>query len=177
MNINNASVKEFVRSKIFKRTLCGIGIILVALLILQVGIFVGYRKASFSYKYGDNYYRTFGGERGEFGERRGGGMMGMMGFLNNRDFPNSHGVIGKIIKIELPIFVTLGQDGVEKIVLVTDDTIIKRFRDTVNTSELKVSDNVVVVGSPNENTQIEAKLIRILPATKTPTVATSTPKI
>ncbi len=53
-----------------------------------------------------------------------------------------------------------GKDDVEKMVLVSDKTEISRGRQTVRIDELKIDDSVVIIGSPNEQGQIEAKLIR-----------------
>ena len=58
-----------------------------------------------------------------------------------------------------------GENDAEKIVVLKNDTIIKRFRETISQNDLKIDDNIVVIGSPNEQGQIEAKLIRIMPKT------------
>lgn len=153
------TIKEFFQTKFqskpLNRVLCGIGIIIAILIIFQAGTFMGYHKAKFSYGLGDNYYRTFGGHRGE-------GMMG--GFDGDRDFSNSHGVIGKIINIKLPTILLEDQSGIEKFVAVNDDTVARRFRENMPVTDLKVNDFVVVVGSPNDSAQIEAKIIRLIPA-------------
>lgn len=54
-----------------------------------------------------------------------------------------------------------GRDDVEKTVLVSNKTKISNRRETVKTSELKVDDQIVIIGSPDEQGQIEAKLIRL----------------
>lgn len=66
----------------------------------------------------------------------------------------SNGVAALIIK---------DRDGTEKIILVTDKTEIRKFRETVKLSDLKIDDYVVVIGEPNDAGQVEAKLIRIMP--------------
>lgn len=173
IEINSEKIKEFVQSKVFRKILCGLGVIVIALLILQVGILVGYHKASYSYRYGDNYHKTFGGARGELGDlnKRG----GMMGFLRGGDFSNSYGVTGKIIKIDLPTMVVIGQDGIEKVITISDDTTIMHLRDKVRASNLNINDSVVVIGSPNDDSQIEAKLIRIMPTSQSMKTGTTTP--
>lgn len=134
--------KKMFPSKLFTRILCIIGIVIVALLIFQTGVFVGYHKAAFSYRWGQEYYHTFGGHR----------------------FPSSHGAIGKIIKVDLPTFIMEGPDKTEQVVLTTDTTIVRRFRDVIKPSDLKPDDYVVVIGSPNDKSQIEARFIRLVPA-------------
>ncbi|MDO8555205.1 MAG: hypothetical protein Q7R75_01415 [bacterium] len=145
--------KNLLQTKKLTVILCVVGIIIAAILVFQAGVFVGYRKAAFSYKWGENYYRVFG-------ERKRGPLMGVMG----EDFPNAHGATGKIIKIDLPTFIIAGQDKIEKIVLIKDDTAIRRFRETIKPADIKVDDFAVVIGSPNGQAQIEAKFIRLMPA-------------
>ncbi len=155
---------NFFQSKNFKKILYGVAIAIAVLVIFQAGMFVGYRKANFSYSWGDNYYRTFG-ERGEH----------MMGFLHNRDFTNSSGAIGKIVKIDLPTLMVENKDGIEKAILITDDTVIKKLRETVKPEELKIDDFVIVIGSPNDKAQVEAKIMRIMPNPEN-FIGTSTPQ-
>ena len=83
--------------------------------------------------------------------------------MNPRNFSNSHGAVGKIIKIELPNLVVEDREGIEKIFIVSDETVIKSFRETLKPSDLKAGEFVVIVGDPDDKTQIEAKLIRIIP--------------
>jgi hypothetical protein len=161
------TIKEKLKSKTFQNIIIVVGILIAISIIFQIGVFVGFKKASFSYGWGDNYRKTFGGPRGEFGE------MGMMGGPS-QNFLNPHGAIGKIIKIDLPTLVVIGPDNVEKVVLIKDDTLIRQFRQEVKASNLKVNDEIVVIGSPNNSSQIEAKLIRLKPAGIT---ASTTPKI
>ena len=146
-------IKEFTRSKTFQRILISVGIFICALIIFQAGMFIGFRKASFSYRFGDNYYRAFG-DRGPK-PFRGSMMMGT--------FIESNGAVGKIISINLPTFVLLGRDNIEKVILIKNDTQIRHLNASATSSDLKVDDFVVAFGSPNENSEIEAKLVRIMP--------------
>ncbi len=147
-------INKYFQSGTFRGVLVVIGIIAAALIIFRAGVFVGYRKATFSYRWGENYHKNFGGPRGGF----------LMEAFDKDDFINPHGTFGKIMKIELPTFVVEGSDGTEKVILIKDDTAIRRLRDTVETKDLKVNDNVVIIGEPNDKGQVEAKLIRIMPS-------------
>ena len=40
---------------------------------------------------------------------------------------------------------------------------IKKFRDSIKAEDLKVGDFVAVIGNPNDQAGVEAKLIRIMP--------------
>jgi hypothetical protein len=158
-------IKNFIQSKHFKIILAIIGGVVVALLIFQAGVFVGYRKAGFAFHMGDNYYRTFGPR---------GGPNGIPGFPGEDDFPNSHGAIGKIVKIELPTLLLESRDGIEKTVVINKDTIIRQFRNELKPENLKINDFVIVIGSPNNKAQVEARIIRIVPAPPDFIVGTST---
>lgn len=145
--------ENFVRvfeSKIAFGILCGIGVVLVALLIFYVGVNVGFHKASFGRAWGDNYERNFG-----FGPDR--------PLLGNDNFPNANGAIGKIIKIELPTIIVQDKDNTEKVVLIENDTKIEKAMTSITSSDLSINDFVVAIGSPNDQGQVEAKFIRIMP--------------
>ena len=156
--------KDYIQSKGFKKILFGIGALIIVLLIFQAGVFIGYHRATFSYQFGDNYRQTFG--------MRGGGLPGGMEMFGG-GFSNAHGSIGKIISITLPTLVMEDRDGVEKVILLTDDTVIRYLRDEFKAESLKAGDVVVVIGSPNERAQIEAKFIRVMP----PSSGTSFPNV
>lgn len=137
----------------------GIVGLILALVIFQAGIFVGFHKASFSYGSGDNFHRMFGAP-----ERN--GMMGLDGFggFPGGELTSAYGTTGTIVKITLPTIVVAGSDKVEKVVVVNEQTILRQFRDDINNNDLKVGDSIIVIGAPNSSsTQIVAKLIRVLP--------------
>ncbi|MES2059712.1 MAG: hypothetical protein V4438_01645 [Patescibacteria group bacterium] len=151
--------KNLDKTKTVRITLICIAGIIVVVTAFQAGMIVGYKKASFFFHDGDNYYRAMSGEH----------HASMMGIPND-DLPGSFGASGKILKVSLPTIVIEDRDNVEKTVLITDDTIIRMFRGDASTSDIKADDFAIVVGSPNSRSEIEAKLLRILPAP-----ATSTP--
>lgn len=161
------NIKNFFEDKKNKKVLCVIGTIIIALVIFQAGIFVGYHKAAYSYGWGENYYKTFG-ERGWRGARD--HDFNIMGFGHHMGMglSNSHGTVGKIISINLPNIIIEDQDRIEKTVLLTNDTVIRSLRDEVDPSRLSVGDFVVVIGTPNEQAEIEARLIRIMPGAPAP---------
>ena len=145
-------IVTFFESKVLVGILYGVGIIIVLAFVFSAGISVGFHKASFGKNWGDNYERNFGMRP-----------VGMIGFGKD-NFPNSHGAIGKIIKIELPTITVADKDQTEKVILVGNDTKIDQTRTQINAQHLKVDDFVIVIGSPNTQGQIEAKFIRVVPA-------------
>jgi hypothetical protein len=141
-------MREISESKILKVIICGFGILVVVCAIFEAGVIAGFHKASFERDWGDNYSRNFG--------PRGAQMM-------PENFPNAHGAVGRIIKIELPTIIVEDKDNTEKVVLISDTTQIRKMREVVKKEDLTLDTSVVVIGSPDAEGQIEARLIRILP--------------
>ena len=139
--------------------ICLAGLVLV-LAVFSVGIMVGFRKARFSYQWGENYHKNFGGPP-----------IGMKGpgkpqhdFLKGirgDEFINPNGLSGSVIKFDTSTLYIKGDDGVEKSVAISGGTLIRCGRNTIKFSDLKTDDKVVILGTPSSSGQIEAKLIRV----------------
>ena len=143
--------KEFFKSKTFRYALALLGTFIALAFAFHLGEIVGYHKASFSYRSGERYFNAYMG-----GPRQ---MMGGFG----PQFPAPHGVTGQIVKISLPTIFVADRDNTEKEVIVSTSTVIRRFRDVLSPSDLRKGDIVVILGSPDQNAEIEAGLIRVLP--------------
>jgi hypothetical protein len=170
MDTQSPEKKNFIEAKISKKMLYVIAAFVLALLVFQTGMFVGYHRARFAQQFGDNYERTFGMHRGGFPDGKGNMLFG-------GELTNAHGSVGKIVSIALPTLVIADRDGVEKVILLTESTDIRHFRDALSADKLQVGDIVVVLGAPNEQAQIEAKLIRLLPPPPDmPVVGSGTPR-
>ncbi len=153
------SKKDLFKSRKLKIALIIIGLAILILAVFQLGMLVGFKKASFSYQWGDNYYRAFGKPQGD---PRTMGLPNKMGMME-MGFTDAHGVSGRILKVIPPRIMIEGVDNVEKSVLVNDKTVIRRFRDNINISNVQQDEFAVVLGSPNNNGEIEAGFIRIMP--------------
>ncbi len=140
--------KNFLQNKTFERILWGLSAVIIAGLIFQAGMEVGYYKASFSYRLGDEYHSIFGA-RGPI--------------QPGSEFTGAYGASGDILKINLPQIIIEGQNSVEETIVVSTSTIFRKMRDTISAGDLKTDDFVVVIGEPNNKGQIEAKLVRIMP--------------
>lgn len=152
-------IKKSLNSKFFKIVIYVLGVLTIIFLIFQAGMMVGFRKVSFGRDWGNNYAMNFGGLR--MGPQM---IAGRFPDFSN-DLPNAHGALGKIIKVDLPTIAVLDEkDNTEKTILVDEKTEILKLRDRINSSELKVDDHIIVIGIPNSSGQIEARLIRLLPA-------------
>ncbi len=145
-------INKFFQSKGFKWTLLGLIIFVLLLGSFATGVSIGYHKARFSYAWGDNYDRNFGGPR-----------RGLFGFDPGLAFTNSHGVVGSIINISTSSLSVSGRDGIEKTVLFSSSTIVRENREEVNATDLEKGEAIMVLGAPNSQGQIQAELIRVLP--------------
>lgn len=151
-------IKNILKSKTFKTVIITLGVLAVASFIFQAGQMAGFRKASFGRDWGSNYVMNFGSPH--MGPQMMGERFGDLDIL-----PNAGGAIGRIIKIELPMIVVLDEkDNTEKVVLIDDKTQIRMVRENITKDNLKIDEHIVVMGAPNSSGQIEARLIRILPA-------------
>ncbi len=160
MDFKKIDFNKIFQSKKLRITLIVIGALIVLLIVFGVGMAVGFRKANFSFRWAENYHKNFAGPReGFFGDFR--------RDFEGRDFIEAHGVFGEIIeltKVGLDnAFIVRGRDDMEKIIITTKDTVVKKGMETMK-DYLKVGDQVVIIGSPNDNGQIEAKLIRVMPS-------------
>lgn len=156
--MNKEKIKKILSSKIFKVVVYVLGFLIVASFIFQAGMVAGFKKANFGRDWGRNYEMNFG--RPEMGPRMMGGHFDDFGNL-----PNSHGAIGKIIKLDQSSIVVLDiKDNTEKVIVFGKDTQVKKARENLNLSDLKLDEDVIVIGVPNSLGQIEAKLLRIIVA-------------
>lgn len=128
--------------------------LVVVLVVFQVGVFVGYSKAMFAEKMAGEYSRVYGGRPG---------MPDMMGsFSGKKDIPGGHGATGRVIEINLPVIEVADSNNIEKHILTSSSTLVRNMRDAVSVEAIKLGDIVVIVGSPNTEGQIEARLIRLM---------------
>ncbi len=140
---------------ILKWVIFGVAVFAIVVLIFGAGMVMGGMKARFSYRWAENYSQNFGGPRE--------GFLGNLGKppFPGRNFIESRGSFGEIIKISDSDIVMKGQGDVEKVIIITENTIIEKVASKIRKEDLKIGDRIVVIGSPNEEGQITAKLIRI----------------
>ena len=144
--------KLLVNKDFLKWAMAGLGGFAAVIIIFGAGVKVGEIKARYSYRWAENYHRNFGGPKeGFFGDWK---------EMPRGEFMEGHGSFGEIIEIKDNSIIIRGQENIEKLVAINQNTAIVKGREIVKDG-VKVGDNVVVIGSPNEDGQIEAKLIRI----------------
>jgi hypothetical protein len=150
---NSNDVVSVFQSRQIKILLYVIGTLAVLLLVFQAGVSVGYRRAMFSYKWSQNYPNNFFPPP----------PMDMMKQFDNKGFIRGHGVLGEIVKVDSSTLIVKERGEVEKSVLVKSDTVIEGDFENLKITDLKAGLKVIVVGSPSDSGQIEAKIIRVLP--------------
>jgi hypothetical protein len=159
MNFNfKENIKNIHQSKTIKGVLIGIITCVILLIVFTAGSSVGEHRARFAGQFGDNFERNLVGPKNERGA------MDTMEGDFGKMMPGGHGAVGKILSINLPQVVVSSPDNLEKTILISTSTIIREFTQNIPNSNLKVGDSVIIIGNPNNNGQIEAKLIRIMPA-------------
>jgi len=153
-------IEKIIKSKTFKVIISIIGVLIIALIIFKLGMFVGFKKASFSCRFMEHYISNFVTSQNN--------PHNFMVGLNEKNSLKSHGTFGRIINIlinnnEDYRLIIKEEREAEKIVLIKNDTIIEKMKEKINPTDLNINDIVVVIGEGNENGQIEASLIRVLP--------------
>ncbi len=140
---------DFLQTKTFRVVILCLGIFIFSLVIFWVGMAVGFRRAVYSVEWGQNYEKNFLGPRRP--------MMGGGQFLND------HGTVGEVVSINGDILVVRADDGVERSILASTSTTIRQFDQSLTLADLKLNERVVIIGEPNANGEIEAKIIRVFP--------------
>jgi hypothetical protein len=143
--------EEFFKSKTLLFSAAGLGAVLVLALIFSAGVLVGLEKARFSYRWNDDNFRRAALKT----------MPAPPQFLDN-GYLNSHGATGAVVKITGSQLTIKGLDGNEKIASVASSTVIRQDNTDIKPADLKVNDHIVIIGSPQNDGSIEAKLIRVL---------------
>lgn len=149
---NSAASRTFWASPVQRRIAISIIAVVAGLLILRLGMFIGHVQAALSLRAGDNYFRAIDGRDAR----------NTLFFVSN-DMPSAHGAVGRVLSVSLPTFVVASPDNVEKTVVVSTGTVVRRFRDAIPATDIKPNDFTVVLGNPDGSGRIRAELVRIMP--------------
>ncbi|OGI26267.1 MAG: hypothetical protein A3J76_04495 [Candidatus Moranbacteria bacterium RBG_13_45_13] len=160
------STQEVLNSKGFKIAALAVGVVIISVVSFGAGVAIGFKKAKFSYKFGENYERNFVGGpfQGPMGTREDRGPRDMMRGFEGRGFRNAHGIAGTIISIADNKVVIKDRNGQENTISVSEKTLIKRGQDTININDLENDDRIVVMGKPGDDGTMSADLIRVFSA-------------
>ncbi|MFA6446948.1 MAG: hypothetical protein WCW31_01680 [Patescibacteria group bacterium] len=156
-------------SKNFTVMLVSLTIIAALFLSFRIGMFVGFRQATTSYEYGASYHRVFGGPQASF-------MVSMpmtnarfqipvpppMDDFMGQDYMSAHGIFGQVLENDGNVLIINSKNG-ERTVMVSRDTAIRRGNTQIMPDDIGPNSQAVIIGSTDEQGQIQAKLIRIFP--------------
>lgn len=149
----NKLVTDFrLKRQWFKPVILTLATIILLLAVFRLGMFVGFRKASFSYRWSDNYHQMFAGPR-----------RGFFDDFEGKGFTNAHGIFGSVLRVEPSAIVMKDKDNVEKTVTVSSSTSIRLRNEDIALSRLAPNDRLVIIGEPDDDGEIEAKFIRVFP--------------
>jgi hypothetical protein len=148
--MNRTDIPAFVKSERFVHVLTGIGFLIIALFVFEAGVAVGFHKAGFTRSWEEHYGDNFGAP--------------VMYGMPARGLPDPHGASGTVMNVSLPTFGVAGPGRSEQIVEVGRGTIIRDGANTVDTSDIAPGKYVIVIGTPGERGEVDARLVRVLPA-------------
>lgn len=125
--------------------LLGIGTLLIAIIIFQLGVIVGMRKDSFDHDWHDHNPIT-------------------------EHYPVSHGTAGTIISVNLPTIIVADKDNTERTVVIRDTTIIRSIDGNLKPTDLSPHNFIVAIGTPDPSGELLANFIRVMPPPPTQTI-------
>lgn len=147
-------IKKVFSGKILQITAVVLAGLVIILVIFQLGACFGRWRAERNQAWGENYQRNFAGPRGGF-------MREMDKKLRGRDMVAGHGIFGTVLKIDGNNLIIKDGRGTEQVVVTTEKTAIRRGVEDIKITDLKVDEQVTVIGSPNKDGQIDGKFIRV----------------
>ena len=150
------NIAALMKSKKLKIALLTFAAITALLFVFKAGEALGEHNARFSYRWGENYHRIFGGPRSGFFKD-----------FSGSDFLSSHGVFGVVLKIDGATMIVKNKFDTEQSVLISDATTIRRGRAAAAIGDIKPDSRVIIIGAPNDQGQIGAKFIRVFDALPT----------
>lgn len=137
-------------SKIFKFTIAFLAELIFLIGAFSLGMNVGFHKAGFTYSWNQNYPNNFGGPK----------ILAMP--PPNSAFFNPHGLDGTILSVDKNTLVIKDGDNNEKTVIIPPQTSIRQNFQNLQPADLKTGEEIVIIGEPNPQGQINAKFIRVL---------------
>jgi hypothetical protein len=148
-----------IESKAFGIILLSVAGLAVILFTFSIGVFIGSKKAEFSFRWAEQYHKNFAGPK-----------EGFLGQVMGREFMEASGTFGHIVNIGEPnaqgqvlIITQDARDNKEMNILVDQKTSVTYLKNNIKLSDLKINDNIIIIGQPNADGQIEARLIRVMP--------------
>jgi hypothetical protein len=141
---------------IVKGVLIGLSGLIVLILVFNLGLLVGYRKAIFSERWGENYQRNFIGPRP------------LPAGFHIGDFLNADSTAGLVLSVTGSTIVIKDNQNTERTIIVSTSTTIREGDETVTLADLKPNDHIAVIGQPDNTGELQANFIRAFDSSSTP---------
>lgn len=145
--------KKIGHSKLFISLVTVLAGLIILIGVFALGINVGFHKTRFSDDWVKNYPKNFAVPPGGFYP---------VALPPQNSLFGSHGLAGSILTVSGNTLTIKSSDNSEKTVIVSPTTAIREDFADVKAAQLAVNQQVVVIGEPNAQGQIEAKFIRVM---------------
>ncbi len=152
-NAATASKSQFSghqHSRLFKWIVGTLLELIIVLGVFALGVQVGFHKAGFTYSWINNYPNNFGGSRPP------------VKLPSSSEFLNAHGLFGTILSTGQNTLIVKDDDNNEKTVVVPANAVLRENFQDIHSSDLKTGQQIIVIGSPDNQGRIDAKFIRVL---------------
>jgi hypothetical protein len=138
-------MSNFLESKKIKIVLIVLASLIVILVVFGLGITIGYDRANFTSHFDQNYYHNFnpGAPAGPMSE---------------------HGISGTVIDVSSSSISVQDPANNEHSIAIAPDTVIREMDNTILITDVKIGDQIVVIGEPNPQGQVYARFIRVFAA-------------
>lgn len=121
--------------------------LIVLLVVFGLGITIGYDRASFASRFDQNYYHNF---------------TPGAGLVPSGPAPiGDHGITGSVIDVSTSTISVQDQNNNEHSITIASGTVIRETNNTIQISDIKIGDQIVVIGEPNPQGQVLARFIRV----------------
>ncbi len=144
-------MKDILNTKWMRRVLAALAGLVIFFFAFSLGISIGYEKGMFASRWGRDYAMNF------LGPPMGGMMPGLPG-------GDAHGAAGTVLSVASTTFAIKDSENNEQSIAVASGTVIKKMNSTIVLGEIAVGDHVVVIGAPNASGQVQARFVRVFPA-------------
>ena len=140
-------------SRKFKWLIFALVELIIFIGVFALGLNIGFRKAGFTYSWASHYKSNFGAPQ----------TAQLIPPPPSNGYFNPHGVFGQILSANGTTSVIIkDSDSNEKTILLSPGAVIRQDYQTILPQNLKAGEQIVVIGEPNDQGQIQAKFIRII---------------
>lgn len=145
------------KTKIIWGVLISILTLVILLAVYQIGTIMGFRQARFACQWGERYGVMIGMPLHAPGSGPGGPILD----FPRRGIPDANGANGIVISINGRSIVVKGDDGIEKTVIISSSTQMRKGGSDALSTDIVPEDRVVIFGAPDETGEIVAGFIRV----------------